>query len=112
MQCEREQGVTRAQVNANLNTIKLVATGLLAWFALYQIVPLYVGYRMLSDKVVEGTFKERVEELGDDSPIRDASVTQRLENEAAQAKAEAREAAERVEAAAEDAADDATPIGA
>jgi len=102
----------RDQVNANLNTIKLVATGLLAWFALYQIVPLYVGYRMLSDKVVEGTFKERVEELGDDSPIRDASVTQRLENEAAQAKAEAREAAERVEAVAEDAADDATPIGA
>ena len=102
----------RDQVNANLNTIKLVATGLLAWFALYQIVPLYVGYRMLSDKVVEGTFKERVEELGDDSPIRDAGVTQRLENEAAQAKAEAREAAERVEAAAEDVADDAAPIGA
>ncbi|MBP6788626.1 MAG: hypothetical protein KA170_13625, partial [Candidatus Promineofilum sp.] len=102
----------RAQVNANLNTIKLVATGLLAWFALYQIVPLYVGYRMLSDKVVEGTFKERVEELGDDSPIRDAGVTHRLEEETAQAKAEAREAAERVEAAAEDAADDAAPIGA
>jgi len=81
----------RAQVNANLNTIKLVATGLLAWFALYQIVPLYVGYRMLSDKVVEGTFEERVEEL-DDSPIRDAAATQRLEDEAARAKAEAREA--------------------
>jgi hypothetical protein len=58
----------RAQVNANLNTIKLVATGLLAWFALYQIVPLYVGYRMLSDKVVEGTFEERVEELDGDAP--------------------------------------------
>ena len=63
----------RAQVNANLNTIKLVATGLLAWFALYQIVPLYVGYRMLSDKVVEGTFEERVEALEGDSPRQDAT---------------------------------------
>jgi len=102
----------RAQVNANLNTIKLVATGLLAWFALYQIVPLYVGYRMLSDKVVEGTFEERVEEL-DDSPIRDAAATQRLEDEAARAKAEARKAREAAEDAAkqaEDAAENAADV--
>ena len=93
----------RAQVNANLNTIKLVATGLLAWFALYQIVPLYVGYRMLSDKVVEGTFEERVEEL-DDAPAYSAAATQRFEEDAAHNEAEAREAAQRAREAAEDAA--------
>ena len=99
----------RAQVNANLNTIKLVATGLLAWFALYQIVPLYVGYRMLSDKVVEGTFKERVEEI-DDAPAYSAAVTQRYEDDAADAReaaARAREAAEDAAKQAEDAAENA-----
>ncbi len=83
---------TRAQVNANLNLIKWVATGLMAWFALYQIMPLYVGYRMLSDKVVEGTFEERVAEM-DDQP-----------REAAEEAEEAAEAAaDRAEAAAEEA---------
>ena len=89
---------TRNQINANLGTIKWVATGLLAWFALYQIVPLYVGYRMLSDKVVEGTFEERVEAMDDTYPATYA-----------EAKVErAAEAAERAEEAAEDAADAAT----
>lgn len=37
------------QFQANLNTIKWVVTGLGLWFALYQIVPLYVGWRMLTD---------------------------------------------------------------
>jgi len=100
----------RAQVNANLNTIKLVATGLLAWFALYQIVPLYVGYRMLSDKVVEGTFEERVDELDGDAPAREAALTRRLEEDTADARAEARAAAERAQDAArhaEDAAENA-----
>ena len=108
----------RAQVNANLNTIKLVATGLLAWFALYQIVPLYVGYRMLSDKVVEGTFEERVEALEGDSPRQDAAEARRLENEAARAREAAEDAAKHAEDAAENAAgagDDAAdgaPVGA
>ena len=108
----------RAQVNANLNTIKLVATGLLAWFALYQIVPLYVGYRMLSDKVVEGTFEERVEALEGDSPRQDATQARRLENEAARAREAAEDAAKHAEDAAENAAAaaddaaDAAPLGA
>ena len=108
----------RAQVNANLNTIKLVATGLLAWFALYQIVPLYVGYRMLSDKVVEGTFEERVEALEGDSPRQDATEARRLENEAARAREAAEDAAKHAEDAAENAAAaaddaaDAAPLGA
>lgn len=53
---------TRAQINANLNTIKWVAIGLMVWFAVYQIMPIYVGYRMLSDKVVEGNIEERLED--------------------------------------------------
>lgn len=37
------------QFQANLNLIKWVITGLGLWFALYQIIPLYVGWRMLTD---------------------------------------------------------------
>lgn len=52
----------RDQINANLNLIKWVVIGLALWFALYQIVPIYFGYRMLSDKVVEGSIEEYLEE--------------------------------------------------
>jgi phage-related protein len=40
---------TKEQFEANLNLIKWVITGLGVWFALYQIVPLYVGWRMITD---------------------------------------------------------------
>ncbi|HNS39447.1 MAG: hypothetical protein LC131_12235 [Anaerolineae bacterium] len=53
---------TRNQINANLTIIKWVVIGLASWFALYQIVPIYFGYRMLSDKVVEGSIEEYLEE--------------------------------------------------
>ena len=92
---------TRAQINANLGTIKWVATGLMAWFALYQIVPLYVGYRMLSDKVVEGTFEERVDEMDDRPATYAAAEVGRAEAAAA----EAEEAAVAARDAAEDTAD-------
>lgn len=39
----------RDQVAANLNLIKWAITGLGVWFAFYQLVPLYVGWRMLTD---------------------------------------------------------------
>lgn len=52
----------RDQINANLAMIKWVVIGLAVWFALYQIVPIYFGYRMLSDKVVEGSVEEYLEE--------------------------------------------------
>lgn len=84
---------TRAQINANLSTIKWVATGLMIWFALYQIMPLYIGYRMLSDKVVEGAFEERLDQIED------------REETAHEAAVEATVAAEQAEAAAEDAED-------
>lgn len=41
---------TKEQFEANLNLIKWVITGLGIWFALYQLVPLYVGWRMVTDK--------------------------------------------------------------
>jgi hypothetical protein len=68
--------------------------------------------------VVEGTFEERVEELGGDTPIHDAGVTQRLEDEAERAQEAAEDAAKHAEDAAENAvvaADDvagAAPMGA
>jgi predicted PurR-regulated permease PerM len=80
----------RAQINANLSTIKWVATGLMLWFAVYQIMPLYVGYRMLSDKVVEGNIEERLEEEREE-----------MEERVKEAEDKAEEAAER---AADDAA--------
>jgi ABC-type transporter Mla subunit MlaD len=40
---------TKEQFEANLNLIKWVITGLGVWFALYQVVPLYVGWRMITD---------------------------------------------------------------
>jgi len=95
---------TRAQVNANLSTIKWVVTGLMAWFAFYQIVPLYVGYRMLSDKVVEGTFEERVEAL-DEHPATYAEVKVERAEEATE---RAEEAASDARDAAEDAVDSAS----
>jgi hypothetical protein len=88
----------RAQVNANLSTIKLVATGLMVWFALYQIVPLYFGYRMLSDKVVEGSIEEHLEE-----------ERKEMEERVEEAEEKAEEAAQQAKDAAEDAA--AAPAG-
>ena len=52
----------RDQINANLSTIKWVTTGLMLWFAVYQIMPIYIGYRMLADKVVEGSIEEHLED--------------------------------------------------
>lgn len=52
----------RDQINANISMIKWVVIGLSVWFALYQIVPIYFGYRMLSDKVVEGSIEEYLKE--------------------------------------------------
>ena len=92
----------RDQINANLNLIKWVATGLMAWFALYQIMPLYVGYRMLTDKVVEGTFEERLEELDDKGDKAEAQVeaaADRAEEAAEDAAAAADEASAQVKAA-------------
>lgn len=40
---------TRAAFQANLNLIRWAVMGLGLWFALYQIVPLYVGWRMLTE---------------------------------------------------------------
>jgi hypothetical protein len=90
---------TRAQINANVSTIKWVTTGLMLWFALYQIMPLYIGYRMLSDKVVEGTFEERLEQIEDKEEVAvEAAVT------AEEAAAAAEDAAASAAAAADDAA--------
>ncbi|MEZ4515611.1 MAG: hypothetical protein R3C44_01830 [Chloroflexota bacterium] len=41
---------TQQQFEDNLNLIKWVITGLAIWFALYQLVPFYVGWRMVTDK--------------------------------------------------------------
>lgn len=41
---------TQEQFAANLGTIKWVITGLGVWFALYQVVPLYVGWNMMTKK--------------------------------------------------------------
>ncbi len=74
----------RAQINANLDTIKWVATGLMLWFAVYQIMPIYIGYRMLADKVVEGNIEERLEE-----------EREQMEERVKEAEDKAEEAAER-----------------
>ncbi len=84
----------RAQINANIGTIKLVTTGLMVWFAIYQIMPIYFGYRMLSDKVVEGTIEERLEEEREEMEERVKAAEERAE-----------EAEERAEEAADDAQD-------
>jgi len=81
----------RAQVNANLGTIKWVATGLMIWFAVYQIMPIYFGYRMLSDKVVEGSIEERLEEEREE-----------MKERVKEAEEKAEDAAERAEDAAND----------
>ncbi len=52
---------TKEQFEANLGLIKWVITGLGLWFALYQIVPLYVGWRMLTEN--------------DDDDVRPVAVT-------------------------------------
>jgi hypothetical protein len=83
----------RAQINANLDTIKLAATGLMVWFAVYQIMPIYIGYRMLADKVVEGTIEERLEEEREEMKEQVREATERAE-----------EAVEKVEDAADDVA--------
>lgn len=41
---------TRTQFNANLDTIKLVATALFVWFAFYQVLPIYFGWQMLTER--------------------------------------------------------------
>lgn len=82
----------RDQINANLGTIKWVATGLMLWFAVYQVMPIYIGYRMLADKVVEGNIEERLEDEREE-------MEERVK--------EAEERAEEAEEAAKDAADDA-----
>jgi len=84
----------RDQINANLNLIKWVVIGLGLWFALYQIVPIYFGYRMLSDKVVEGSIEEYLEEEREE-------MEERIK--------EAEERAEEAEERAEDALDDTRP---
>jgi dsDNA-binding SOS-regulon protein len=48
------------QFNANLQTLKLVMVGLGIWFALYQILPLYFGWRMVSDHDPEDAVQEAV----------------------------------------------------
>lgn len=84
----------RDQINANLNMIKWVVIGLALWFALYQIVPIYFGYRMLSDKVVEGSIEEYLEEEREE-------MEERVK--------EAEDRAEDAEERAEDLLDDARP---
>ena len=42
--------------------LKWAAIGLMLWFAVYQIMPIYIGYRMVADKVVEGTVEEYLED--------------------------------------------------
>ncbi|HQF71040.1 MAG TPA: hypothetical protein PLH39_07160, partial [Promineifilum sp.] len=65
-------------------------------------VPLYVGYRMLSDKVVEGTFEERVDALDDRPATYAAAKVERAEDAAERAE----DAAHAARDAAEDAADE------
>ena len=52
----------RDQINANIGMLKWVAIGLMLWFAVYQVMPIYIGYRMLADKVVEGSVEEYLED--------------------------------------------------
>lgn len=90
----------RDQINANLSTLKWVATGLMLWFAVYQVMPIYVGYRMLSDQVVEGSIEEHLED-----------ERKEMEERARDAEAKAEEAAEEAQDAveiAQDAVDEAT----
>lgn len=69
----------RNQINANLSMIKWVVFGLAVWFALYQIVPIYFGYRMLSDKVVEGSIEEYLEEEREEMEERVKEAEERAE---------------------------------
>ncbi len=46
---------TRDTFQANLNLIRWAVTGLGLWFAFYQIVPLYVGWRMVTEKEEDET---------------------------------------------------------
>ncbi len=69
----------RAQLNANINTVKWVTTGLMLWFAVYQVMPIYIGYRMLSDKVVEGTIEEYLEEEREEMEDRIEAAEERAE---------------------------------
>ena len=55
-------GTARDQINANIGMLKWAAIGLMLWFAVYQIMPIYIGYRMVADKVVEGTVEEYLED--------------------------------------------------
>ncbi len=100
----------RDQINANLSTIKWVATGLMLWFAVYQIMPIYIGYRMLADKVVEGNIEERLEDEREVMAERVKAAEERAEDAADAAKEAADAAADTAQEAAEiaDAAADAT----
>ena len=76
----------RDQINANLSTLKWVAIGLSLWFAVYQIVPIYFGYRMLSDKVVEGSIEEYLEEERKEMEERVEEAEEKAERAAEEAK--------------------------
>src|SRR5690606_31047328 len=84
----------RDQINANINLIKWAVVGLMLWFAIYQVMPIYIGYRMLSDKVVEGTIEEYLEEEREE-----------MEEQIKEAEERAEEAEEAAKAALEQAAD-------
>jgi hypothetical protein len=46
---------SRGAMNAQLATVKAVAIVLILWFGLYQLVPLYLGWKMIrSDRVIPG----------------------------------------------------------
>jgi len=62
----------RDQVNANLDTIKWVAIGLLIWFALYQVMPIYFGWQMLTESEDEDEAAEQAEEKVDE--IKDEAI--------------------------------------
>lgn len=53
---------TRDNFQANLNLIKWVIVGLGLWFALYQVVPLYVGWQMLTEEGEEDSEEAEAQE--------------------------------------------------
>jgi ABC-type transporter Mla subunit MlaD len=77
---------TQEQFNASLATIKLVLVGLGVWFALYQILPLYFGWRMVRDKDPEDAAREAVAEFMAQNK---SSVSATAEGVAAEAEAAA-----------------------
>ena len=82
----------RDQINANLGTLKWVATGLMLWFAVYQVMPIYIGYRMLADKVVEGSVEDYIEDERKEMEERVKDAEEKVE-EAAEKASDAADAA-------------------